>query len=63
MINKSKGHMIRKCIECGCIPKNDEWAINSDEHCFDCEQEYNDYYNACMENWQEQQATFNEENQ
>ena len=27
----------------------------------DCEQEYNDYYNACQENWNEQQATFNEE--
>jgi len=49
MINKSKGHMIRKCKECGCIPKNDEWAINSDKHCFDCEQEYNDYFNACNE--------------
>jgi hypothetical protein len=29
----------------------------------DCEQEYNDYYNACQENWNEQQATFDEENE
>ena len=52
-----------KCVECGCTPKNDEWAVNSNEHCMDCEQEYNDYYNACQENWNEQQATFIEENQ
>ena len=49
MINKTKGHMILKCIECGCTPKNDEWAVNSDKHCMDCEQEQNDYFNACME--------------
>ena len=48
-----KGHMILKCIECGCTPKNDEWAVNSDKHCMDCEQEQNDYYNACNEEAQE----------
>ena len=52
MINKPKGHM-RKCIECGCTPKNDEWAVNSNEHCMDCEQEQNDYFNACGEEEQE----------
>ena len=52
MINKTKGHMILKCIECGCTPKNDEWAVNIDKHCMDCEQEQNDYYNACNEEWQ-----------
>ena len=55
--------MILKCIECGCTPKNDEWAVNSDKHCMDCEQEQNDYYNACMENWNEQKQAFDEENQ
>ncbi len=45
--------MILKCIECGCTPKNDEWAVNSDKHCMDCEQEQNDYYNACNEEAQE----------
>ena len=44
---------MKKCVECGCTPKNDEWAVNSDKHCFDCEQEYNDYYNACGEDEQE----------
>ena len=53
MINKPKGYMILKCIECGCTPKNDEWAVNSDKHCMDCEQEQNDYYNACNEEAQE----------
>ncbi len=53
---------MRKCVECGCTPKNDEWAVNSDKHCMDCEQEYNDYYNACMENWNEQKQAFDEEN-
>ena len=45
--------MILKCIECGCTPKNDEWSVNSDKHCMDCEQEQNDYYNACNEEAQE----------
>ena len=45
--------MIRTCKECGCTPKNDEWAVNSNEHCMDCEQEQNDYYNACNEEAQE----------
>ena len=62
MINKPKGHM-RKCIECGCTPKNDEWAVNSNEHCMDCEQEQNDYFNACQEDLNEIKATFNEENE
>ena len=63
MINNNERTIIMKtCKECGCTPKNDEWAVNSNEHCMDCEQEQNDYYNACMENWNEQQATFNEEN-
>ena len=63
MINKPKGHMILKCIECGCTPKNDEWAVNSDKHCMDCEQEQNDYYNACMENCNDQKEAFDEEAQ
>ena len=54
---------MKQCVECGCTPKNDEWAVNSNEHCMDCEQEYNDYYNACQEDWNEIKATFNEENQ
>jgi len=61
--NNERTNNMRQCVECGCTPKNDEWAVNSDKHCMDCEQEFNDYYNACMENWQEQQATFNEENE
>tara|TARA_R100001440_G_scaffold42082_1_gene61762 strand:- start:536 stop:733 length:198 start_codon:yes stop_codon:yes gene_type:complete len=44
---------MKKCVECGCTPKNDEWAVNSNEHCMDCEQEYNDYYNECSEEEQE----------
>ena len=44
---------MKTCKECGCTPKNDEWAVNSNEHCMDCEQEYNDYYNACSEEAQE----------
>ena len=54
---------MRKCIECGCTPKNDEWAVNSNEHCMDCEQEQNDYFNACQEDLNEIKATFNEENE
>ena len=37
------------CKHCGCTPKPDEWAINSNELCFDCEEEYNDWVNACHE--------------
>ena len=55
--------MILKCIECGCTPKNDEWAVNSDKHCMDCEQEQNDYYNACMENWNDKKEAFDDEQQ
>ena len=44
---------MKTCKECGCTPKNDEWAVNSDKHCMDCEQEQNDYYNACNEEAQE----------
>ena len=54
--------MIRTCKECGCTPKNDEWAVNSNEHCMDCEQDQNDYFNACQENWNEMMTTFREEN-
>ena len=52
MINNERTNM-KTCKECGCTPKNDEWAVNSNEHCMDCEQEYNDYYNACSEEEQE----------
>ena len=52
MINNERTHM-RKCIDCGCTPKNDEWAVNSDKHCMDCEQEHNVYFNACHEEEQE----------
>jgi hypothetical protein len=61
--NNERTTIMRTCKECGCTPKNDEWAVNSNEHCMDCEQEQNDYYNACMENWNEIKATFNEENE
>ena len=44
-------------------PKDDEWAVNSNEHCMDCEQEQNDYFNACQEDLNEIKATFNEENE
>ena len=54
---------MKQCVECGCTPKNDEWAVNSDKHCMDCEQEQNDYYNACMETWNEQKEAFDEEQQ
>jgi hypothetical protein len=54
---------MKQCIECGCTPKNDEWAVNSNEHCMDCEQEQNDYFNACQEDLNEIKATFNEENE
>ena len=48
MINNERTYM-KTCKECGCTPKNDEWAVNSNEHCMDCEQEQNDYFNACHE--------------
>ena len=41
------------CKNCGCTPKPDEWAINSNELCFDCEEEYNDWFNACQEEYGE----------
>jgi len=47
--NMKANNNIKNCVECGCTPKNDEWAVNSDKHCMDCEQEQNDYYNACNE--------------
>ena len=53
MINNNERTKMRTCVECGCTPKNDEWAVNSDKHCMDCEQEQNDYYNACKEEAQE----------
>ena len=64
MINNNERTTIMKtCKECGCTPKNDEWAVNSNEHCMDCEQEQNDYFNACQEDLNEIKATFNEENE
>ena len=54
---------MKQCVECGCTPKNDEWAVNSDKYCIDCEHEQNDYYNACMETWNEQKEAFDEEQQ
>ena len=54
---------MKQCVECGCTPKNDEWAVNSDKICINCEHTYNDYYNACQENWNEIKATFKEENE
>ena len=47
--NNERTNIMKQCVECGCTPKNDEWAVNSDKHCFDCEQEQNDYFNACNE--------------
>ena len=65
MTNKTKGHMInnRECKICEKDTHHDEWADYNNKICINCEHTYNDYYNACMENWNEQQATFNEENQ
>lgn len=37
------------CKHCGCTPKPDEWAVNSNEYCIDCEHESNDWFNACHE--------------
>ena len=61
--NNERTNSMRQCVEGGCTPKNDEWAVNSDKHCMDCEQEQNDYYNACMETWNEQKEAFDEEQQ
>ena len=61
--NNERTTIMRTCKECGCTPKNDEWAVNSNEHCMDCEQEQNDYFNACQEDLNEIKATFNEENE
>ncbi len=44
---------MKQCVECGCTPKNDEWAVNSDKYCIDCEYEQNDWENACGEEEQE----------
>ena len=63
MINNNERTYTTKCVECGCTPKNDEWAVNSDKHCMDCEQEQNAYYTACMETWNEQKQAFDEEQQ
>ena len=52
-ITNGRTNMIRKCEECGCIPKNDEWAVNSDKYCIDCEHEQNDWENAISEEDQE----------
>ena len=52
MINNERTYM-KQCVECGCTPKNDEWAVNSDKHCIDCEHEQNDWENACGEEEQE----------
>ena len=52
MINNERTYM-KQCVECGCIPKNDEWAVNSDKYCIDCEHEQNDWENACGEEEQE----------
>ena len=35
------------CKHCGCTPKPDEWAVNSNEYCIDCEHESNDWFNEC----------------
>jgi len=52
----------RECSYCKEDTHNDEWADYKNKICINCEHTYNDYYNACMENWNEQQATFIEEN-
>ena len=33
------------CKSCGCTPKPDEWAVNSNEYCIDCEHESDDWFN------------------
>jgi len=51
--NNERTTIMRQCVECGCTPKNDEWAVNSDKYCIDCEHEQNDWENACGEEEQE----------
>ena len=63
MKTNERNEMIITCKECGCTPKNDEWAVNSNEHCMDCEQDYNDYYNECQQEFNEMMTTFREENE
>jgi len=41
--NNERTTIMRQCVECGCTPKNDEWAVNSDKYCIDCEHEQNDW--------------------
>ena len=53
MINNNERTYMKQCVECGCTPKNDEWAVNSDKYCIDCEHEQNDWENACGEEEQE----------
>ena len=61
MINNERTNM-KQCIECKCTPKNDEWAVNSNDHCMDCEQIANDYYNECQRDYHEYKQTCREEN-
>ncbi len=63
MKTNERNKMIRTCKECGCTPKNDEWAVNSNEHCMDCEQEQNDYFNEFQQDFNEIMTTFREENE
>ena len=51
--NNERTNIMKQCVECGCTPKNDEWAVNSDKYCIDCEHEQNDWENACGEEEQE----------
>ena len=51
--NNERTNIMKQCVECGCTPKNDEWAVNSDKYCIDCEHEQNDCDNACGEEEQE----------
>ena len=30
--NNERTNIMKQCVECGCTPKNDEWAVNSDKH-------------------------------
>ena len=61
--NNERTNIMKQCIECGCTPKNDEWAVNSNEHGMDCEQEQNDYFDACQKDLNEIKATCNEGNE
>ena len=51
--NNERTNIMKQCVECGCTPKNDEGAVNSDKYCIDCEHEQNDWDNACGEEEQE----------